>query len=59
MKPTLNDLFDLLQQAEEMAFYLMAQEPDRFKKGHRKVIDEKIRAALQEIAGVIQKESAQ
>ena len=39
-----------------MAFYLAAGEPDKFKKGRRKVIDEKIRDAIREIAAVIERE---
>lgn len=59
MKPTLADVFDMLQEVEEMAFYVMSQEPDKYKKGHRKVVDEKIREALKEAHNVLQKEAEQ
>lgn len=55
---TLEAILDKLQDAEEMAFYLAAGEQDKFKKGRRRVIDEKIRDAIREIAAVIERESS-
>ena len=53
---TITDVLAMLQEVEEMSFYVMTQEPDRFKKGRRKVVNEKIRDAVMEAVAVIQKE---
>ena len=55
----LQQVLDLLLDAESRLFYLYADEADRFKKGRRKVIHAKVREACEELNRVIEKEAGE
>lgn len=56
-KNGLNEILELIQEAESRSFYAFADETNKFRKGRRKVVNSKIRDALEELARVIEKEN--
>lgn len=53
----LQQVLDLLLDAESRLFYLYADEADKFKKGRRKVVHTKLREVCEELNRVIEKEA--
>jgi len=52
-------ILDLLQDAECRAFYAYADEPDKYRKGWGKVLDQKIREAVEAAADIRDRLEAQ
>lgn len=52
----LKTILNLLQEAEARSFYDYTSETDKYRKGRKKVINGKIREAIEELAREIEKE---